>query len=318
MTSTLQQLGAVVDPNTPVRSAAQRVRNTLRLNACTSAGGGLALVVVAGPLNNLMGTGSPNWVRMVGAGLVMFALNVGILSGTSIRRLARFTALVSTGDGIWVLASFATMAAGWYSSAGRAIVSAVALMVGGFGVRQLVLVRQLRQDVDRVPAAVLDEIPPTEVCHVEAAIDTTPAIAWSVITDHELYGRLAPNLSRAAPTAANGPGLTRTCANRGGDEWNETCTVWDEGRQFDIAVDTSNYPYPLSEMRGSWSTGATTPAIASMDFRYRPRPGIQGRLFAAAMQAAFPMVLDHIIRGWRRAASSRARPPTPTPTPDKL
>ena len=178
-------------------------------------------------------------------------------------------------------------------------------MVGGFGVRQLVLVRRVSVERDAVPAAVLDEVPPTEVCHVEAAIDTTPAIAWSVITDHELYGRLAPNLSRVSPTAADGPGLTRTCANRGGDEWSETCTVWDEGHQYDIAVDTSNYPYPLVEMRGSWSTGATVPVVVSMDFRYRPRPGIRGRLFAAAMQAAFPMVLGRIIRGWRRAASAR-------------
>ena len=94
-------------------------------------------------------------------------------------------------------------------------------------------------------------------------------------------------------------------ANRGGDEWSETCTVWDDGHQYDIAVDTSDYPYPLAEMRGSWSTGATSPAVVSMDFRYRPRPGIRGRLFAAAMQAAFPMVLGRIIRGWRQAAASR-------------
>ncbi len=306
MTSTLHQLGAVVDAKTPVRSAAQPVRNTLRLNAVTSAGGVLALVVAAGPMNDLLGTGSPSWVRIVGAGLFVFALDVGYLSGTSIRRLVRFTPFVSIGDGIWVLASIATMAAGWYSAPGNVIVGAVACMVGIFGVRQLVLVRRLHGASHGIPADALDEVPPTEVCHVESTIDTTPAIAWSVITDHALYGRLAPNLSRVAPTAPDGPGLTRTCANRGGDEWNETCTVWDEGHQYEIAVDTSNYPYPLAEMRGSWSTGVTSPAVVRMDFRYRPLPGIRGRLFAAAMQAAFPMVLGRIIRGWRRAASERA------------
>ena len=89
--------------------------------------------------------------------------------------------------------------------------------------------------------------------------------------------------------------------------------MWNEGRQYDIAVETSDYPYPLAEMRGSWRTGASTPAIVGMDFRYRPHHGIRGRLFAAAMQAAFPMVLGHIIRGWRRAASSRAYPSPPMP-----
>ncbi len=306
MTSTFQQLGAVVDMNTPIRKGAQRLRNTLRLNACTSVVGGLALVGAAGPLNTLMDTGSPTWVRIVGAGLIGFALDVGILSGTSIRRLVRISPLVSAGDGIWVLASIGTMAAGWYSTTGSVIVVAVACLVGIFGVRQLVLVHRVTIERDAVPAAVLDEVPPTEVCHVEAAIGTTPAIAWSVITDHALYGRLAPNLSNVSPTASDGPGLTRTCANRSGDEWSETCTVWDEGRQYDIAVDTSSYPYPLAEMRGSWSTSATSPAVVSMDFRYRPRPGFRGRLFAAVMQAAFPIVLGHIIRGWRRAAAARA------------
>ena len=306
MTSTLQQLGAVVDTNTPIRSAAQRVRNTLRLNACTSVAGGLALVVAAGPMNDLIGSGSPTWVRIVGVGLIVFALDVGILSGTSIRRLGRFTPVVSAGDGIWVLASVGTTAAGWYSAAGNLIVGAVACMVAIFGVRQVVLVRRVRVECEGIPAAVLDEVPPTEVCHVEAAIDATPAIAWSVITDHELYGRLAPNLSRVSPTASDGPGLTRTCANRGGDEWSETGTVWDEGHQYDIAVDTSSYPYPLAEMRGSWSAGATSPTVVSMDFRYRPHPGIRGRLFAAAMQGACPLVLGRIIRGWRRAASEQA------------
>ena len=306
MTPTLQQLGTVVDRNTPIRTSAQRLRNTLRLNACTSAGGGLALLVAAGPLNHLMSAGSASWVRIVGAGLIVFALDVGILSGSSIRRLVRLAPLVSAGDGIWVIASLGTMAAGWYSAAGDVIVAAVACMVGLFGVRQLVLVRGVRVERGTVPADVLDETPPTEVCHVDAELDTTPAIAWSVITDHELHGRLAPNLSRMSPTASDGPGLTRTCANRGGEEWSETCTVWDEGHQYDIAVDTSSYPYPLAEMRGSWSTGATSPTVVSMDFRDRPRAGIRGRLFAAAMQAAFPVVLGRILRGWRRAASEQA------------
>lgn len=305
MTSTLTQLGAVVDAHTPVRRAAQRLRNTLRLNACTSVGGGLALVAAPGPFNSLIGAGSSHWVRIVGAGLIVFALDVGTLSGARIRRLIRFAPLVSVADGTWVLASVATIAAGWYSTLGNAIVSAVAFMVGGFGWRQLVLLRLLRSEAGSAPTPVLDEAPPTEVCQLEATIDTTPAIAWSVITDHELYGRLAPNLSHVSPTGSNGPGLTRTCANRRGDEWHETCTEWDEGHQYAVAVDTSNYPYPLAEMRGSWRTGAATPAVVGMDFRYRPRPGPRGRLFTIAMQAAFPIVLRRIIRGWRRAAALR-------------
>lgn len=303
MTSTTQ-IGPVVDAATPIRLAAQRLRNTLRLNAATSLAGGLVLVVAPGPLNRLLGTGSPGWVRIVGAGLVLFALDVGALAGARIRRLTTMTPLVSTGDGAWTLASAATIAAGWYSTPGSVIAGAVAVMVGTFGVRQLVLVHRLRLASIGAADPVLDETPPTEVCHIEATIDATPAGSWSVLTDHDLYGRLAPNLSAVSATGPNGPGLTRTCANRQGEEWHETCTVWDEGRQYDVAVDTSDYPYPLAEMRGSWWTSATTPATVGMDFRYRPQPGCRGRVFAAAMQAGFPVVLRRIIRGWRREVAS--------------
>ncbi len=309
MTSSLTQLGPVVDANTPVRHAAQWLRNTLRLNTVTSLAGGLVLVVAPGPLNRLLGTESPGWVRLVGAGLVLFALDVGALSGTRIRRLIATTPLVSIGDGAWTVASAATIRAGWYSTPGAVIVGLVAVMVGTFGVRQLIQVHRLRLVSAATADSVLDEAPPTEVCHIEATIDTSPAAAWSVLTDHELYGRLAPNLSAVSATGPNGPDLTRTCANRRGEEWHETCTVWHEGRQYDVAVDTSNYPYPFTEMRGSWWTSDAVPTRVGMDFRYRPRPGLRGRVFATAMQAGFPLVLRRITRGWRRAVAVHQRPP---------
>jgi hypothetical protein len=180
-------------------------------------------------------------------------------------------------------------------------------MVASFATRQLVLLRRLAAETTGSHAAVLDETPPTEVFHVQVTSSATPEIAWSVITDHDLYGRLAPNLSRVTPTTPDGPGLARTCANRGGGEWHETCTLWDEGQQYDIAVDTANYPYPLAEMRGSWWTTTDTPATIGMDFRYRPQPGVRGRLFAIAMQAAFPLVLRRILRGWHRETAGRQR-----------
>ncbi len=91
----------------------------------------------------MLGVASSEWVRVVGAALVVFAIDVMLLSTSNIRRLTRFGIAVSVGDAIWVGGSIATIAAAWYSKLGVVVIVAVAVMVAAFGVRQLVLVRRL-------------------------------------------------------------------------------------------------------------------------------------------------------------------------------
>lgn len=295
-------LGPVVDGNTELRLAAQRLRNTLRLNALTSGIGGFVAAAAPGVIDRWLDTGRPAWVRAVGIGLVVFAVTVFAVGGARMSRLLRWTPVIVAGDVAWVVASAGTIASDWYATGGDVLVGGVAVMVAAFAVRQATTSRRTR--AGRPSQREVDEVPPVEVVHIERAVRATRARAWEVITDHELYGRLAPNLSRVHATSGNGPGLERSCSNRAGDTWRETCTLWSDHDRFDVAVDTTNYPYPLDEMRGSWSVTAhasdTDRCVLGMDFRYRPRPGVRGRLFAAAMQAAFPVVLRRILTGWQR------------------
>lgn len=294
--------GPVVDGHTPVRLAAQRLRNTLRLNSVTSGLGGAFALAAPTVLDGWLDTGRAGWVRAVGAGLVLFAGTVFVVAGARMSRLLRWTPFIVAGDLAWVIASAATIAAGWYATAGDWVIGGVAAMVAVFAVRQAITWQRTRAAAGA--GGCPDEFPPIEVFHSERAVSASPARAWEVITDQDLYGRLAPNLSRVHATTGNGPGLQRSCTNRAGDTWHETCTLWDDHHRFDVAVDTTNYPYPLDEMRGSWSVTPipTEPgrSVLGMDFRYRPRPGWWGRVFAAAMQAAFPVVLRRILSGWQR------------------
>jgi hypothetical protein len=138
MPTTIPPSGAVIDTDTPVRDAAQRLRNTFRLNATTSTLGGVTALVAAGPLNSLLGTTSPGWVRAIGAALSVFAIVVGVLAGRSIRRLIRYTPDVIAADASWVAASAAAVLAGWFSTAGNVVVGGVAAMVATFACRQFV------------------------------------------------------------------------------------------------------------------------------------------------------------------------------------
>ncbi len=294
--------GAVVDAHTQVRSAAQRLRNTLRLNAATSLLGGVAAATVGGPVNTLLGASSTNWVRVVGFGLVLFAIDVAIVAGSNIQKLQTYTPSISAADAVWVGASVTTIALGWFSTRGGVVVGVVAAMVAAFGARQFVLARRLALAAHGIDQTILTESPPSEIFHCEVPIAEDAASAWSIVTDHALYGRLAPNLGSVVATTPNGPDLARTCSNRSGEQWLESCTLWHDGKQYDIEVDTTNYPYPLAEMRGSWWVRETNPTTVGMDFRYRPNASIGGRLFAIAMQVGFPLVLRRIMRGWQAAA----------------
>jgi hypothetical protein len=300
-------LGPVVDAQTPIRVAAQRLRNTLRLNALTSASSGLVAAIAGGPVDRLLGTDSPGLVRLIGIGLVGFALGVLAIAGARLSRVLRWSAAVIAADVVWVIASVATIAAGWYSTSGTIAVAAVATMVATFAIRQITTRRRTLR-TGYAGSVDVDESPPVEVVHSDRVVPGDLGVAWSVITDHNLYGRLAPNLSAVRATTNNGASLARTCTNRGGDQWHETCTLWEERHRYEIAVDTSNYPYPLAVMRGSWSVAPQLDGVVrlDMDFRFQPRPGARGRLFAAAMHAAFPVVLRRILRGWEREIARRS------------
>ena len=229
-------LGPVVDEQTPVRVAEQRLRNTLRINALTSTLGGLVCVLAGGWTSTTLGTRHAGLVRLVGLGLVVFAVGVAAVAGSRVSKLSRWAPVVSTADAVWVVATVATVGAGWYSAIGVAVVGGVALMVGGFGLAQFRASRHLCSVVATRPMSMFDEVPPVEVAHVERTVRSGREVAWAVVTDHELYGRLAPNLSAVHVQSGTGAGMVRVCSNKSGEEWSETCAVWDEGERFEVNV----------------------------------------------------------------------------------
>jgi hypothetical protein len=292
-TPTLDQL------HTPGALSTQRLRNVLRLNGATSMLGGLIAAVAPQTLDGLLGTGHPAWVRLVGLGLSLYALELLVLAGGRARTLARWTPAVVVADAAWVAATGVGIVAGWFSFPGAITMALVGGTVGAFALRQH------RQHQAMGLPVTPDISPALEIASITASVPSSAAAVWSVITDHELYGALAPNLGSVHATAPDGSGLTRTCTNRRGHPWHETCTLWNEGERFEVQVDTAGYPYPLQTVRGAWwmSPVTATETRVGMQFAFRPDASLQGRVFVAVMQAAFPLVLRRIIRGWTNAAA---------------
>jgi hypothetical protein len=104
----------------------------------------------------------------------------------------------------------------------------------------------------------------------------------------------------------NRPGetLRRRCISTGGQHWEESCTLWQEGRRFAVEVDTTTYPYPLRTMRGLWQVDPHPGGSAViMRFAYQARPTLHGGLFAIALRMLSPWALRRILDGWRRATT---------------
>jgi len=106
---------------------------------------GLVMTMTPGAVDELLGTGHPGWVRLVGIGLLGFAAFVAWLSTASIRQLKQQTLAIVVGDVSWVVASAVTVVLGWYSSTGALAVGAMALVVDVLAGLQLVFWHRLRR-----------------------------------------------------------------------------------------------------------------------------------------------------------------------------
>lgn len=290
-----------------VRRAATRLRNLLRSNAFFSTATGLVAVVAGGAVANVLGVDQVWVVRVLGGSLVAFAGLVFAVSGTRISLLRPASLAVSIGDLGWVAGTLAVFALGWLSTSGVVIMSATGFVVLGLGLSQLRARARVARAIARSDGD-FDEIPPVEVVTFDRPAPLTPEQMWPVMIDHQLYAKLALNLSAAKGLTPDGLGFQRSCTDAAGRSWSETCTLWEPGRRFDVDVDISDYPYPLARMQGSWRVQPDDPdgSTVGMTFAFQPAPGLRGRFFVAVMHLAFPPILKRIVRGWIRAAAVTA------------
>ncbi len=292
------------------RLAATRLRNLLRLNGEFSAITGLAAALAGGPVARLLGTDEVWLVRSIGVGLLGFAIGLFLLAGERTDLVRRLAGPISVADLLWVAGTAGVLALGLVSGTGAVILVAVAAVVLALGLAQLLARHRLTATTALVGAGA-DETPPVEVVVLRRSVPLSARQLWPVITDHGLYARLALNLRSAEALTPSGPGFVRRCTDAAGRTWSETCTLWEEGRRFDVDVDVSpaDYPYPLQAMQGSWRVepAGDGRSTVTMAFAFQPVEGLRGRLFAPAMHVVLRPVLARIARGWAHHASSADR-----------
>ena len=137
--------------------------------------------------------------------------------------------------------------------------------------------------------------------------DAPRADAWAVLSDHSGWGDHAPNLSKSEVVAGSGEGAVRRCYNNAGKGWSETCTLWQPGTRYVMEVDTSDYPYPLSVMRGTFDVDdAGNGSIIRLRFDYKVKGGPAGRVLGLLLRPVFARTCKRLLDSLEEAAVSRA------------
>lgn len=114
-----------------------RLRTVLAANAFTSAVGGIAGFVAADWWSSKLGIDSTFWVRLVSAGLVLFAVDVALIATRARARLKLGALAVSIVDFSWVVGTVAVLALADLSTFGTIVAVALGVAVADFCVLQL-------------------------------------------------------------------------------------------------------------------------------------------------------------------------------------
>lgn len=142
------------------------------------------------------------------------------------------------------------------------------------------------------------------------AMDAPAPLVWDVMTDPGVYADVAPNLAEVTLLSDPGPDMERRCVDTDGNVWTETCTRWEDGRAFAVAVEVATSDFHrrwFSRFEGSWTCDdRTDDVLVTIAFEFETRYGPVGWLVAKGLEWSGASIIDAIFDGWEDEI--RARP----------
>ena len=136
-------------------------------------------------------------------------------------------------------------------------------------------------------------------------VNAGKARVWAVISDVGNYHTVAPNIDRTDIISGEKVGMVRRCSH-GKDSWRETCSLWDEEKEYSFEVDTNapDYPYPFKTLRGNWqvqevSEGET---VIVMNFEFEYKKPFQNLLMHPILKHQFTKTCEKLLDNWQSMA----------------
>ncbi|MEW7291451.1 SRPBCC family protein [Aquimarina sp. 2304DJ70-9] len=144
----------------------------------------------------------------------------------------------------------------------------------------------------------------------ERIINAPKENVWEVISDVGNYHKVtAPNIHHVEIVEGQGLGMKRVCSAPDGSSWEETCTVWNPGKEFRFVVNTQkeDYPFPLKSLSGLWKVEQVSPLQTrlKMDFAYEFKsPFLSGYFLSMGMKQAKEDT-DFLLDNWQQQAEGK-------------
>ncbi len=126
---------------------------------------------------------------------------------------------------------------------------------------------------------------------------------WKIISDVGNYHKVAPNIDGSKIISGEKQGLVRSCSH-GKDSWTETCSLWEDEKQYAFIVNTKapDYPYPLKTLNGNWSVNEISSHRTEiiMTFKFEYKKPIQNMLIHPIMKHQFTKVCKELMDNWQK------------------
>jgi CBS domain-containing protein len=120
---------------------------------------------------------------------------------------------------------------------------------------------------------------PMAVIELRRRIKARPDVVWQVISDMSGLALMAAHVSKVEILEGEGRGLRRRVYDQRGRWWVESCTDWQEGERYTMAVDSGDFVFPCKRMEYTWGlTRQGEHVTIAMRFDYSPRYGPVGLL----------------------------------------
>jgi len=276
------------------------LNRALTANFLTSLLSGILLIVFQGQVAQLFGVAPHVVFPILGVGLLLFALSIAI----EIKKQRALAILwISIQDALWVIASAVVLI--WQpwpiSATGYWIIDGMALLVLLFCIFQI---KGLAQMNIRNGAKVLT---------FKRIINASQEKTWQMITRFEEFHLVAPNIDavKVLSSQTQGTGMVRACSH-GQKSWQETCTLWEEGRRYAFEVDTKapDYPFPFASLKGTWelrSINAQQTEIL-MEFEVVYKKKIHQALLHPIAQWQYRKVGETLLDNWQKMAKQHTKP----------
>ncbi len=130
---------------------------------------------------------------------------------------------------------------------------------------------------------------------------------WDIISDVGNYHQVtAEGIHHVQIISGEGLGMKRVCSDPKGNSWEETCTIWEPGKQFKFEVNTQkkDFPLPFKSLSGSWKLDSIThnKNKLTLDFNYEFKNAFLAGYFLRVGQKQAQKDADYLLDNWQRMA----------------